>query len=73
MLRVTVLKTSGDVMWAVGRSLTWDKLDGWTLDSFRADSQGHAPGGTFHAPADWRAVLVAEVSDTDCELEEEEG
>lgn len=73
MLRITFLRTSGGIMWAVGRSLAWDELDGWTLESFRADSQGREPGGTFHAPADWRVVQVTEVPDEDYKLEEEEG
>lgn len=72
MLWVTFLRTSGGIMWAVGRSLFWDELDGWLLNGFRADSQGHPAGGSLHAPPDWRLVEAFEVPDEDYPLEETE-
>ena len=60
MLKVTFAKSQGGSMWVKGRSLTWDELDGWTMESFRGDSQGHEPGGTWYAPAGWQIVQVEE-------------
>lgn len=71
MLRVTLRTSSGKTAWLVGRLLTWDELDGWHMDGFRATSLGrYMACGGFHIAGDWRLVEVHEVPDEDYPLED---
>ena len=64
MLKVTFKRPQGSIFWVKCESLIYDELDGWNMERFRGDSQGHDPGGVMCAPADWKIMRVEEVPDS---------
>lgn len=66
MLKVTFLKHQGGIYRAMGGGLTWNELDGWTMEPFAGDDQGRESGGALHCPADWQVVSVEETRCPEC-------
>lgn len=61
MMRIAFLTAAGSVFWAECEGLSYDELEGYTLDNVRENSRGTGPCSQITSPANWKVIRVEAV------------